>query len=267
MRRSPKEGFGIWPLGAWRRLDGVSTTVVFPFVHQSNARTHSSTNMFFPLLTLHDSPNYSVRVLFPFVWRVRDGDETDTAIFPLYFRGRAPDHGWDGVFPLFIHAWNRTAATTLVGPLWYRARADGGKSAGLFPLLAWGKRVGPGGKSSSWFGMPGVYADHNEFLGTSHAWVAQLLPLHAAPRATPPASSRIAFAWRRGTESKVLTPIYYRQTDSARDYSLDVFTLFFAGHEGKSWKAGIFPHLPRRPRQRRQLAQRPVPALLRLPRP
>ncbi len=144
VRRSPKEGFGIWPLGAWRRLDGVSTTVVFPFVHQSNARTHSSTNMFFPLLTLHDSPNYSVRVLFPFVWRVRDGDETDTAIFPLYFRGRAPDHGWDGVFPLFIHAWNRTAATTLVGPLWYRARADGGKSAGLFPLLGLGQEGRPG---------------------------------------------------------------------------------------------------------------------------
>lgn len=239
VRRSPKEGFGIWPIGAWRRLNGVSTTVVGPFVHQSNERTHSSTNLFFPLLTLHDSPRYSVRVFFPFVWRVRDGDETDTALFPLYFRGRAPDHGWDGVFPLFIHAWNKTAATTLVGPLWYRARADGGKTAGLFPLFGWGKKVRDG-KSSSWFGMPGVYADKNEFAGTSHQWALNFY------RATRPDGYSagfipLAFAWRNGTASKVLTPIYYRQADSARDYSLDVFTLLFWGHEGKSWKAGLFP--------------------------
>jgi len=240
VRRSPKSGFGIWPIGAWQRKDGVTTTVVGPFVHQSNPRTQSRTSLFFPLLTLHDSPRYSVRVLFPIVWRVRDGDETDTAIFPLYFRGRAPDHGWDGVFPLFIHAWNQTAATTLVGPLWYRSRKDGGKTAGLFPLLAYGKKVMPDGKSSSWFGMPGVYADKNEAVGTSHFWALNFF------RATRPDGYTagfipLAFAWRRGTASKVLTPIYYRQSDSARDYSLDVFTLLFWGHEGKSWKAGLFP--------------------------
>ncbi len=88
--------------------------------------------------------------------------------------------------------------------------------------------------------MPGVYADHNEFLGTSHAWVLNFFHF-TRPEGYTTGFIPIAFAWRRGTESKVLTPIYYRQTDSARDYSLDVFTLFFAGHEGKSWKAGIFP--------------------------
>ena len=240
VRRSPTSGFGIWPVGGWQKKAGVSTTVVGPFVHQSNERTHSRTSLFFPLLTLHDSPRYSVRVLFPIVWRVRDGDETDTAIFPFYFRGRAPDHGWDGVFPLFIHAWNKSAATTLVGPIWYRARSDGGKTAGLFPLLAWGKKVAPDGKSSSWFGMPGVYADNNQFLGTSHTWAFDFFRF-TRPDGYTAGLIPLAFAWRRGTASKVLTPIYYRQSDSARDYSLDVVTLLFWGHEGKSWKAGLFP--------------------------
>jgi hypothetical protein len=240
VRHSPKEGFGIWPVGAWRKHDGVSTTVVGPFVHQSNAKTHSTTNLFFPLLALHSSPRYSVQVLFPIVWHVRDGNETDTAIFPLYFRGRAPDHGWDGVFPLFIHAWNRSAATTLVGPFWYRARTDGGKTAGLFPLVGYGKKVGAGGKSSSWFGMPGVYADRNGFTGIGHTWVLDFFHF-TRPDGYTTGLLPLVFAWRRGTASKVLTPIYYRQSDSARDYSLDVFTLFFAGHEGKSWKVGLFP--------------------------
>ena len=239
VRHSPKEGFGIWPVGAWRHKDDVSTTVVFPFVRQTNARTQSKTSMFFPLLTLHDSPTYSVRVLFPFVWRVRDGDETDTAIFPFYFRGRAPDRGWDGVFPLFVHAWNKNASTTLVGPIWYRARPDGGKTAGLFPLLGWGKKV-VGDKKSSWFGMPGVYADHNDFNGIAHTWALDFFHF-TRPDGYTTGLIPIVFAWRRGTASKVLTPIYYRQSDSARDYSLDVFTLLFAGHEGKSWKLGIFP--------------------------
>jgi hypothetical protein len=239
VRRSPREGFGIWPIGAWRRLDGVSTTIVGPFVHQTNERTGSRTNLFFPLLTIHDSPHFSVRVFFPFVWRVHDGDETDTAFFPLYFRGRAPDHGWDGVFPLFVHAWNKTAATTIVGPIWYRARSDGGKTAGLFPLLGWGKKV-KDGKSSSWFGMPGVYADHNDFTGLAHTWALNTFLFHR-PDGYVAGFIPLVFAWRNGTASKVLTPIYYRQSDSARDYSLDVFTLLFAGHEGKSWKLGIFP--------------------------
>src|SRR5262249_41651264 len=148
VRRSPREGFGIWPIGAWRRLGGVSTTVVGPFIHQSNENTGSRTSLFFPLLAIHDAPRFKGRVFFPFVWRIHDGDETATAIFPIYFRGRAPDRGWDGVFPLlFIHTWNKAAATTLAGPFWYRARADGGKTAGVFPLLAWGKKV-EGGKSS-----------------------------------------------------------------------------------------------------------------------
>ena len=72
------------------------------------------------------------------------------------------------------------------------ARAhDGGRTAGLLPLFGWGKKVGRDGKSSSWFGMPGVYVDHNEFAGTSHTWALDFYHV-TAPTATAPGSSR----WR-----------------------------------------------------------------------
>jgi hypothetical protein len=238
--RTPKSAFGIWPIGAWRKANGVNTVVVGPFGYQSKEATHSRTAMLFPLLTVHDSPRYSVRVLFPFIWRIRDGEETDTAIFPIYFRGRSPERGWDGVFPLFIHHYDKIGSTTLVGPIWYRGRKDGGKSAGLFPVFAWGKKQGPEGKSSSWFGMPGVYADSNDWTGRSHVWAINFFRF-GQPEGYTAGLIPLAFAWRRGTASKVLTPIYYRQADRARDYSLDVFTLLFWGHEGKSWRAGLFP--------------------------
>lgn len=239
LRRSPREGFGIWPIGAWRRHDGVDTVVVGPFIHQKSARTQSSTTLLFPLVGVHDSPGYHVRVVFPFVWRIHDGDEVDTALFPLYFRGRSPVRGWDGLFPLFIHAWNKTAKTTIAGPVWYRARADGGRTGGLFPLFGWGKKVADH-KSSSWFGTPGVYVDRNGFTGIAHTWAFDFFRF-TRPDGHTTGLIPFAFAWRHGTASKVLTPIYYRQADSASDYSLNVFTLLFAGHEGKSWKLGLFP--------------------------
>lgn len=240
LRRSPASGFGLWPIGGWRRHGGVETTVVGLFAHQTNARRHSRTNIFFPLLTLHDEPRWSVRVFFPFVWRVRDGDETDTAIFPFYFHGRAPDHGFDGVFPLFVRSYNRVAATTVLGPIYWRTRSDGGRNGGLFPLIAYGKKVGAGGKSVTWFGMPGVYADKNEFVGTAHTWVGNTFHF-TRPDGYSTGFIPLAFAWRRGTASKVLTPIYYRQADSARRYALDVFTLLYFGHEGGDRHFGLFP--------------------------
>ena len=242
LRRAPADGFGLWPLGGWRRKDGVSTTVVFPFVHQSNARTHARTTMIFPLLALHDSPRYSVRVLFPFFWRVHDGAETDTALFPLYFRARAPDHGWDGLFPLFVHAYTRTARTTVVGPFWYRARTDGGRGAGLFPLAAYGKKVGKDGKIVRWFGMPGVFADRNDYAGTSHVWAGPFFHF-TQPDGYTSGLVPLVFAWRRGTASKVLSPLFYRQADAARDYALNVLGPFYVGHEGHGHQFGLFPLL------------------------
>lgn len=240
VRHSPTRGFGLWLVGGWQKKNGVATTVVGPFIHQSNAQQRSRTNILFPLLTLHDSPRYSVRVLFPIVWRVRDGDETDTALFPLYFRGRSPERSWDGVFPLFIHYRDKTAATTVLGPVWYRARSDGGRGAGLFPLFAYGKKLGAGGKSVSWFGMPLLFHDDNQFVGTAHTWFGPAFHF-TQPDGYSSGLVPAVFAWRRGTASKVLTPIFYRESDSARDYAFNVFALFYAGHEGRSYQLGLFP--------------------------
>jgi hypothetical protein len=239
-RSTPEGGFGVTPIGGWRQHDGVFTAVVGPFIAQRNRATGSSTNMLFPLVALHRSPRYSVSVAFPFFWRVRDGAETDTSIFPLYYHGRAPDHGFDGVFPLFLHNYNTTAATTVVGPFWWRARKDGGRGAGLFPLFAYNKKLGGDGKRVSWFGMPGIYADRNDYVGTSHTWATPFFHF-TRPDGYSSGFIPLAFAWRRGTASKVLTPIYYRQADRARDYSLDVFTLFYVGHEGKARQFGLAP--------------------------
>lgn len=241
LRRSPSSGFGLWPIGAWYSRNGVSTTVVGPFVHQSNTRNHSVTNLLLPLLALHDEPRWSVRVFFPFVWHVRDGEERDTAIFPLYLRGRGPGYGWDGVPPLlFVRNFNATATTTVLGPIYWRSRRDGGGNGGLFPLFAYGKKVGAGGKRASWFGMPAVYADRNDWLGTSHTWVGNVFHF-TQPDGYSSGFIPLVFAWRRGTASKVLTPIYYRQSDRARDYALDVFTLLYWGHEGGDKKFGLAP--------------------------
>ena len=43
----------------------------------------------------------------------------------------------------------------------------------------------------------------------------------------------LVFAWKRNTATYLVTPIFYRQSDSARDYALNVFTLLYWGHEGK----------------------------------
>ena len=114
LRQSPTSAFGLWLIGGHARANGVSTTVVGPFVRRTNEAAHSSTTLLFPLVAVHDAPNYSVRIVFPIVWRIHDGDETDTAIFPLYFRGRSPTRRWDGLFPLFIHAHTSVADTTIV---------------------------------------------------------------------------------------------------------------------------------------------------------
>jgi hypothetical protein len=240
LRKSPDDGFGLWPIGGWVREKGVDTTVIFPFAYQTNRDKHSRTSMFFPLLTIHDSPSWSVKVFFPIIWRVRDRDETNTAVIPFYLGGRGPGFDWDATFPFFVQTRTSIARTTVFGPIWYRKRKDGGGTTGIFPLFAWGKKV-EGDKSGFWFGMPGLYVDDSKITGKGHFWTLNIFRSHD-DKGYKAGFIPLMFAWRRGTASKVLTPIYYRQADSARDYSLDVFTLFYWGHEGPRAKQfGFFP--------------------------
>ena len=107
--------------------------------------------------------------------------------------------------------------------------------------------------------MPGVYATTTSSLGTSHTWAGRFFDF-TRPDGYTAGLMPLAFAWRRGTASKVLTPIFYRQADSAarlrrstcsarstaatraRAGSFGLFPLFFAGHDGDgTWRAGVFP--------------------------
>jgi hypothetical protein len=240
LRRAPSDGFGLWLIGGYQRAHGVSTTVVGPFIRRTDAGTGARTTMLFPLAAWHDSPAWSVRVLFPILWRVRDGAETNTVVFPLYFGGRSPNQSWDVVLPLFAHARTPAAATTVVGPLWYRAANNGGRSVGLLPLFGWGKQIGPAGKATRWFAMPGLYSDKNEAAGTSHTWA--LLFFHSGrPDGYVAGLLPLAFAWRRGTTASVLAPFYYRKRDDARDSTYNWLVLGWYGREGRAHRFGIFP--------------------------
>jgi hypothetical protein len=240
LRRAPAESFGLWLIGGHQRANGVSTTVVGPVIHRSNANTGARTTLLFPLVAVHDQPGWSVRVVFPVFWRIHDGDETDTALFPLYFRGRSPTRQWDAVFPLLLHLHTPAASTTVVGPLVVRSLAGGGHSGGLFPLFAWSRSPEGPGQSRGWFGMPAVYADHDDARGTAHAW--SLLFFYARnPQGSFSGLIPLVWAWRKDTVSHAVAPFFYRIHDSARDSSFNWLLLAWYGHDGKAQKVGLFP--------------------------
>jgi hypothetical protein len=243
LNRGPGHGLALTPLGGWRKDGPVSTVVVGPYVYRKNDRTHSRYHFFFPLGLGYDRPGYSVRVQFPFFWRVSEGRDTDTHLFPLVWWGKSGDKRRVlAIWPLVsVFVRTEVAATAVVGPLWLRKRADGGVTAGLFPLVAYGKSI-KGGKSSSWFGAPGIYWAKNEHAGNQELVVGPLFDVRR-PDGYTSGLIPIAFAWRRGTASKVLTPIFYRQADSASDYALNVLGPLYWGHYAAAKKFGLFPIL------------------------
>jgi hypothetical protein len=240
LRRAKNDGLLVAPLVGWRSTAQGETAVVGPYVYNRNNVTHGTTHFFFPLFAKHDAPDYHVVVQFPFFWRVREKDETDTAVLPFYYGARSPDRTVDSVLPLlFLHTRTTTATTTIAGPIWYRAGRDGGRQAGLFPLLAYG-RVQKGDRASSWFGMPGAYWYKNEFSGSEKLW-ATLFFRTSFEGGSTAGFIPLAFWWRRGTATKVLTPIYYRQADSAADYALNVLGPMWWGHTAEMKRFGLFP--------------------------
>ena len=242
LRRSPGRALLVAPLAGWQKSPRQETIVVGPYGYQSNAQTKSRTHLLFPLGVVHDAPNYHVVVQFPFYWRVREGQETDTVAFPIYWRVRSPDKDVDAVFPLFLQSRTKVATTTIFGPLWNRTRKDGGRNLGLFPAFAYGKMVAKDGRASSWFGMPGIYWDKNETAGNSDLVVGNFFRI-TRPEGYTGGLIPIAFAWRRGTASKVLTPIFYRQADRADNSALNVLGPLYFGHTGETKRLGLAPIL------------------------
>jgi hypothetical protein len=241
LRRTPAEALLVSPLGGWKKEPRKETIVVGLYGYQRNDRKKSRTHFFFPLGAIHDAPDYHVAVQFPFFWRVREKDETDTAFFPFYYRIRSDSRKMDALFPVFFHSETKVAKTTLLGPLWVRSRTDGGKSAGLFPLFAWGRIQKPAGRSS-YFGMPGIYWAKNELAGTSDLVAGPVFSV-TRPAGYTAGLIPLAFAWRRGTASKVVTPIFYRQAEAAWDYDLNVLGPIYWGKKGTERKGGLFPLL------------------------
>jgi len=240
LRRAPHDGLLVGPLVGWRSTATAETVVVGPYVYRRNDETGARTHALFPLFIKHDAPDYHVVVQFPFFWRVHDGKEIDTTIFPLYFRVRSPERQIDSV-PLLgiLHANTTVASTTIAGPFWWRARRDGGRQAGLFPLFAYG-RVQKDERSSSWLGMPGAFWMRNDFNGTEKLW-ATLFFREKHEGGWTAGLIPLVFAWKRGTATKVVTPIYYRQADAAADYALDVLGPIWWGHTAEQKRFGLFP--------------------------
>jgi hypothetical protein len=239
LKRAPGRGLLITPVAGWKKDPNRETLVIGPYGQIKDKQQQSTTRFLFPLGLIHQSPTYKVTVQFPFFWRVHDGDETDTVVFPIYWRVRSPRMAFDGVFPLFARAKTPTATTTIIGPIWNRTQADGGRSLGLFPLFAYGANY-KDGKPARYFGMPGIFYRSNDRTESGELIVGPFCNVRRAGRydmGLPP----LFFAWKRDTSKYLVTPIFYRQSDSAANSAMNVFGPVYWGHNGPVKKFGLFP--------------------------
>jgi hypothetical protein len=253
LARTPRRATLISPLAYWSKAPGRETLWVGPWLDRRDDVTHSRTRMLFPLLLLHDAPNYSVTVATPFFWRVRDGAETDTALFPFWWRIRGPERSLDAVFPLFVHTKTKSATTTLAGPFWLRDRADGGRSMGLIGLFAYQKTAHHREASeestlpearwtTSWLGGPGFFRWTDSQSGSDDTWAGPFY-LARKPEGYSAGIVPLAFWWRRGTDSRALAPLllFYHQHDAAADRALTVAGPLYFGHDGPIKRFGFAP--------------------------
>ena len=123
-------------------------------------------------------------------------------------------------------------------------------------------KVGAGGKRSSWFGMPGVYADNNQFTGKSNAVGAALLSRPSRPDGYQAGVIPLVFAWRNGTDDArpgaALLPL--ERPDQGRPARL--LPVGYYGHEGKSAPLGSIPLVLESTHEDGSFRRRRLPALL-----
>ncbi len=236
-RTSPTHDLVFAPGAVWRKNSTRDTLIIGPYAQDRKGAEH--TRMFFPFLAVHHAPHYDVYMATPLVWRVYDKDDVDTVIFPFYWRARSPERSIDGVFPLVLHAHTKVADTTIAGPLWWRKRVDGGRQLGIFPLFAYGKSI-KDGKTSKYFGMPGLFWAKNEKTGTRNFVFGPFFDF-GKPTGYTAGLFPISYAWRRGTVSHVLLPFVYHLSDSATGEKLTVVGPAYYGNNQGDKKAGLFP--------------------------
>ena len=235
--RGPKHTQVAFPLYLHHRDDEAKRDAwqVGPYLRIRDEKRQSLTQVFFPLLVTHQSPDYSATVQFPFFWRIRDKDETTTVFFPLYGGTRRPDYQADVVFPLFWRFARPDSNTTVFGPAFYHRKGNA-TDAGFAPLFGWGKR-----ESGSYFwGLPFLYHDH--FGKSSHTWwltfyhatddkdwTSFLLPVYAG--------------WRRGPTARLFGIPFYYSRDDDKNAGLFVLGPFYRGRSAHTWSTGLFPLL------------------------
>lgn len=216
-----------------------STLIVPPYIQKVDDATGARTDLLFPLVLVHRSPNYNLTAQIPFFWRATHDDETDTLVPPFYLRLRSPTRKLDVFFPLGGYAQTETARTLVVGPIWHRREQSGNVSLGLPPLFVAGHH-GADGHDDWWLATPLFYAERDRVNKSEtlvagplfgkrdqHGYTAGLFPLVAA--------------WRRDDVSRVISPIFYRYEDRARDADLNVLGPAYWGHEKDKQLFGLAP--------------------------
>ncbi len=238
--RGPQHVDLVLPLFAHVRNDERKTDHwwVGPFVRLHDGTAQSTTNIFVPLLVDHQAPGYHVTVQFPFFWRVKEGDETDTVVFPFYGRMRKPGLAVDVAFPLVWRVNTATSRTLVIGPF-FRTGHDDRSDFALLPL----------------FGGGGTRDRH-------YAWALPLLLWHSSDDKTHESRTIVGpffhdskpgewtdsllplwVAWRRGSQTHFVSPLYYHSGDSSTGAHFDLFGPFYYGSDPHGRSAGLIPLL------------------------
>ncbi len=240
-KHSPRETTIVTPIGGLHRENGRAFGVIGPFIHKSDARTRTSTNVLFPIAFSHRSPGYDLTAIAPIFWHVRSGTERDTLVFPLFWHRRGGATDIDALFPLFLRSKSQKAATYIVGPYFARRPlADGvWRQDGLLGVFSSGqKRIGD--KLSRFVAGPGFFYQRNDFLGVRRVLAGPVFDWRR-PDGFTSGLFPVVWAWRRGTTTRAVTPIFYHQHDSATGLNLNVLGPLYWAHSKGATYAGIAP--------------------------
>lgn len=242
LKRSQQESLLVSPVAFWKKTPTHELLIAGPYAQASNEITHSKTKVFFPLFWKHDAPDYHVTVQFPFFWRIQDHAATSTAVFPLYYRHREPGLAFDMLFPLAMHVKTDKRALTIVGPAFYEKQPEG-RTVGILPLFGYASRWDKN-NLRRWFATPFAFYSADREAGTKNLWAGPFFYFERPDGYTATLPPLFA-AWRRGTVSRVLAPLFYRQSDAATQSDINVLGPLYWGRNngGETKKFGLAPIL------------------------
>jgi hypothetical protein len=237
--RSPHALSIATPIGGLRERDGTGFGIIGPYIYKSNAAEQRTTHVLFPLAFFTRSPHYSVSAVLPIFWHARRDNTTDTVIFPILWHRRGGRTDVDLFFPLFLRSKSEHALTYIVGPYFGRRVTNGWSQDGVLGLFSSGEKR-EGDKVARFVGGPGFFYQRNDFTGTRRLLVTGFFDTRR-PDGYTSGFFPLVFAWRRGTASYALTPIFYHQADRATGLSISVLGPFYWGHAKNALQLGLAP--------------------------